>query len=54
MENQALTELGHAPKICKLFVDDPFIDRVQEINDLPMSHHKLREFQKKSGARDII
>jgi HSP20 family protein len=26
-------ELGHAPKICKLFVDDPFFDRVQEIND---------------------
>ena len=27
-------ELGHVPKICKLLVDDPFFDRVQEINDL--------------------
>jgi len=34
MENQSLAELGHTPKICKLFVDDPFFDRLQEINDL--------------------
>ena len=31
MENQVPMELGHTPKICKLFVDDPFFDRVQEI-----------------------
>ena len=34
MENQVPMELGHAPKIYKLFVDDPFFDHVQEINDL--------------------
>jgi HSP20 family molecular chaperone IbpA len=34
MENQVPMELGHTPKICKLFVDDPFFDRVQEIHDL--------------------
>jgi HSP20 family molecular chaperone IbpA len=34
MENQVPMELGHAPKICKLFVDDPFFECVQEINDL--------------------
>ena len=34
MENQVPMELGHAPTICKLFVDDPFLERVQEINDL--------------------
>jgi HSP20 family protein len=34
MENQVPMELGHAPKIYRLFVDDPFFERVQEINDL--------------------
>ena len=34
MENQVPIELGHAPTIRKLFVDDPFLERVQEINDL--------------------
>ena len=34
MENQVPMELVHAPTICKLFVDDPFLERVQEINDL--------------------
>jgi len=34
MDNQVLMEHGHAPIICKLFVDDPFFERVQEINEL--------------------
>jgi HSP20 family molecular chaperone IbpA len=53
MENQVPMELGHAPKICKLFVDDPFFDRVQEINDLIVRRaYELFEFGGRAHGSD--